>query len=769
MATSIFFNGRLISVPGSYSEVDASGLEQIGLGATGIVAVIGTAEGGIPAGSITSVDDFIRITKPEQGRTTFRSGDIREAIPMLFDPANDPDVPGGAVEVVAMKVNPATQSTATLANSYGDSLALTSSDYGAFTSQVNVTIGDGTSQGKLLTITFEDVTESVDDLGGDSMFKIKYTKPTNGWDAMTAEVESGGHLVCDATRDQAGLDGDIATQLASDSAIEIASSDAGDTTQQVVIYGLDGSSAAVSETLNLNGTTVVVGTQVFDKVLGARVIGTTVGTITIDPSGGGADVLTIAPGTNPTKALLVGVTMYVSNSAVTIVADGATTKDLIVVGTSATGAVQLEKFTLTGTTAVVGSGNFATITYIALGDVEAARTLTISAEAARSTGSVQDTLQKVADFYNSKYIASTGGFELTLETGLTSFDPDDLDVTTGAGGAVSCLSPAEPTFYADLWAMIDWINNNSQYVDAAKASGAKGGAVTNTTSPVFLSGGEEGTTAFSHYQAALNLLKQVRVNSIVVLTGDPAVHAAADAHAAYMAGVGRNERDVFVGLMNTGLTDVPSKTEAKSQVVDLNSRHVRAFAQAIERYNTAGERQEFEPYFQAAVAAGMQAGSPIGTPLTRKYANVLSLRQSTSWNPTDDSEEMIQAGLCFMENVDGVGRRVVRNITTHLSSDNIAFTEGSVNEAVNYAVYTFRTAMEYAVGRSGFAGTVNAATGIAIGILGELKDENILVATGGLNIELIVDVLETSVEMAPVLPINFVKNTIHLVTIPQTA
>jgi hypothetical protein len=130
---------------------------------------------------------------------------------------------------------------------------------------------------------------------------------------------------------------------------------------------------------------------------------------------------------------------------------------------------------------------------------------------------------------------------------------------------------------------------------------------------------------------------------------------------------------------------------------------------------------------------------------------------------------MIQAGLCFMENVDGVGRRVVRNITTHLSSDNIAFTEGSVNEAVNYAVYTFRTAMEYAVGRSGFAGTVNAATGIAIGILGELKDENILVATGGLNIELIVDVLETSVEMAPVLPINFVKNTIHLVTIPQTA
>ena len=53
MATSIFFNGRLIRTPGSYSEVNTDALAAVGLGATGIVAVIGTGEGGKPV-SVTA-------------------------------------------------------------------------------------------------------------------------------------------------------------------------------------------------------------------------------------------------------------------------------------------------------------------------------------------------------------------------------------------------------------------------------------------------------------------------------------------------------------------------------------------------------------------------------------------------------------------------------------------------------------------------------------------------------------------------------------------
>jgi hypothetical protein len=196
---------------------------------------------------------------------------------------------------------------------------------------------------------------------------------------------------------------------------------------------------------------------------------------------------------------------------------------------------------------------------------------------------------------------------------------------------------------------------------------------------------------------------------------------------------------------------------------------VRAVAQTVDRFNVAGDRTTFDPPFRAVVAAGMQAGSAIGTSLTNKYENSLNFNQHSTWNPTDDGEEMIQAGLLFAEYIEGRGRRWVRNITTYLTSDNLAFTEASVNQAANYATYEFRTELEYAVGRKGFAGTLNAAKGIAIGKLDALVTEEALVDWRSLNLELVLDVMEVGVEIAPVIPINFVKSTVHLVAIRQVA
>ena len=769
MATTIFFNGRVISVPGSYSEVDASGLETVGLGAAGIVALLGTVEGGRPVSDIEETKDFIRVKKPEQGYTFFRSGDVKEAIPMLFAPGKDPNILGGAVEVVVMKTNPSTQSAASFSNAQGPAMDVESRDYGAFTEQINVSIADGTVQGKLITIIFEDQTESVDDLGGDDIFKVKYVKPTNGWDTMDCEVLAGGVIQCNATRDVVGLDGDV-TPLAADDTIQVVSDNAGDVGMTVTVYGLDDTAASIKEQFTLAGTAVQQGTKTFGlgKVLGVAIVGTTAGTVTVQRTTGPATIMTLTAGADPVKGLVRGVTMF-ANSILSLVADGATTKDVIVVGTDSTGAQILEKITLTGAVSVDGVATFATITHIVLGDVEAARTVTMSGLAVKTSPSVQNTIFKVYDYFNARQeIISTVvyGFVCTLVTGQTKFDPANLDVTLSAS---NCLSPAEPGFKADLYAVVAWINQNSVLISASVASGASGGFPDNTSAPVFLTGGTEGIAQFSDYQTALNLLKKVRVNTIVVLSGDPAVHAALDAHCAYMGGIGRSERDGFVGMLNASLTDVPTKDEAKSQAVDLNTRHIRALAQAIERYDTNGERKEFLPPFHACIAAGMQAGSPVGESLTFKYANVLGFRQHNTWNPTDDAEEMIQGGILFLENVEGVGRRYVRNITTHLSSNNIAFIEGSVNEAVNFAVFNFRTNLEFAVGRKGFSGTINATKSIAIGTLGLLVDAQVLVTWRSLQIELIVDVMEVGVEIAPVIPINFVKSTVHLVTVAQTA
>lgn len=770
-ATSLFFNGRLIFKPGSYSIIDASGLEQVGLGASGIVAVIGSAVGGRPVDDIEETKDFIRFTSPSKVGEVFRSGDLLEAGSMLFGPSSDAEIQAGAQEMVAMKVNPATQSTVTLSNTNGASIIITSADYGDFTNQINISIANGTVKGKLVTIALEDEVESADNVGGDVMFTLLYRSPTGtlgeGWGTMTADVTSSG-VITAGTKAKAGNFTHVTLGIAS--ILTIASTNAADTTQTLTIFGLVGG-VPTQETVSLNGTTNVLTTNTFDAngVFACSLSAVAAGTVTVKDSAV-TTLLSVSAGAisrGGTKC-----TAMFAQGTLSVVADAATTDKVWLVGRNSSNSKVINRLTLNGTTPVNSTTtNWGQVDFLVLGELADARTVTVSGSGGNSVHTSQDTLLKLQEFFNGKQVANlvtpadAYGFTMEIESPLVSLDPADLDETTPA---VNVYSPTTGSFYADLFLLVDYLNNNVSLVTAAEAPSAQG-VPDNTPQPVYLSGGSEGTTTFADWQKALNLLKKVRVNSIVALSGDPAVHAAVKAHCEYMCGIGRSERDGFVGLMNAAQDDVPSKSEAKSQIVALNSRHIRAFAQEIERFDTQGERTAFLPPFQAVIAAGMQAGSPVGTSLTFKVGNALSIRSDSSWNPVDDAEEMIQSGLCFMEEVEGIGRRWVRNVTTHLSSSNIAFTEGSVNEATNFATFNFRTNMEVSVGRKGFSGTINAAKSVALATLGALVDQQILVAFRSLDIQLVVDVLEVAVEIAPVIPINFVRNTLHLVSIRQAA
>jgi hypothetical protein len=773
--TSIFFNGRLISIPGAYSQVDVSGLEQQGLGASGIVACIGTAIGGKPYNVVPESDvksNLQTATRPPQPATYFRAGDLLEAAPILFAPSVDPDVPAGAQEIVFVKANPAAPSSASFDNADGEALVLTSRDYGHFTTQINVTIGTGTTKGKKITVTFEAIAEAIDDAGGDQMFSLVYLSgtPADGFTTVTAKVTASA-IIAAFTRDQAGLAADVSAQVTTGQVIELVSDDAGDTDVIIEIYGTDGSDATQREQVTLTGTSAIDTTSTWNSFHGARVIsGTPAGTVTLRNDGGGTTITTLTAGA-PTKGLEPLVDCAVAGSALSYVGDGATTARVTVYGLNAAGVVQTEVVLLAGTTPVAGTATWSRIDYLALGELAGGVVLTVSGNAVSvSIGpeKARTTLQQVADRFNG-----TLGFTCVLITGRTSFLVKDLDVVA----ATSCKSPTTPVFYANAYLIVEAVNAKSALVAATRGTPGTG-APTNTSDAVYLAGGHEGsatpgqegtpTASTSDYQACLDLLTKVRVNSIVVLTHTPAIHAALAAHIQYMNGPGKSERDGAVGVQNSGDTGYATKTEIKAQIIDLNTRNIRVWAQGIGRYNADGDREIMTPKFGAAMLLGAQAGSPVGTSLTRKFMNILDLEQDASWNPVDDAEEMIQAGLVFAETIDGIGRRVVRNITTHLSSSNIAYTEASANEAINYSVYTYRQAMEAFVGKSGFSGTVVAAEGEALQTLNLLVGVS-LVAYKGLSLSLTLDVMETDVEMAPVLPINFVKITNHIVSIPQSA
>jgi hypothetical protein len=144
--------------------------------------------------------------------------------------------------------------------------------------------------------------------------------------------------------------------------------------------------------------------------------------------------------------------------------------------------------------------------------------------------------------------------------------------------------------------------------------------------------------------------------------------------------------------------------------------------------------------------------------------NIVESHDAPSYNIKDDGNELIQSGLCVIEKVPGIGYRWLRNVTTHLIDNNLAYIEGSVNEAVNYAVYNFRTQLEIMVGKKGFSGTVNATASISVGVLGQLVTQGAITKYQNLTIELANDVMTIDVEIAPVIPVNFIKSTIHLVS-----
>lgn len=747
MASAIMFNGRRINRPGAYSKIDASELAGVAPAATGIVALIGTAEGGKP---LTVESTYADITTPEAALARYRSGDLRPACQFAFQPSLDDAVPGGAQRIVAVKVNPATQSTAVLPDALAaDSVDLASADYGLFTSQINVSVAAGTTQGKQITILFEDVEEVFDDVGGDGVFSLDYTPGADGYDTMLATLNATS-LTLSATKAEAGLDTERSADIAAPGVLEYLSSDAGDTAQAVTVYGLDAANDPVSETITLTGTGVVTGTVVFASVLGARKSAATTGTVTVR-STVPTTLFSLAPATL-TRGL-VAITNAMAQGVVTIDLDAASAGAYVALfGLSATGAAVAESFDVSAGTPVVGAVPFGTLQYLALGDLPAARTATLSLTATQTMHSTYRTVQRVVDRLN----AIQGWTATALAGDATARLMASLDYVS----AVSVMTAVN--FLADLDAFITVINEGSALAVAARSSGATS-APANTTVPVYLSGGSEGTATASEWQQAFTLLKKRRVNIIVPLTRDPAVHSLLATHLVWRAG--RSEANGYVGIGTAGGAG-ETLTNIKAQIRALRTRHICAVSQEIQRFDPDTlEATWYAPYMLAAIAAGMQAGTSVGEPLTNKVPLVQDVRQSASWTTEDYGDELIDSGLMFLEKVDNEGIRWLRSITTHLADDNPVFSEMSANAAANEAVYRLRRVLQQRIGRRGLATSVGAIKGIAVDELNKLADpvEGVIVSWRNLTIEQVGDVFPISVEIAPVQPINFIPITVHLV------
>ena len=764
MATAIFFNGRRINVPQAVTRIDASALSSVTPAAIGIVALVGEAEGGEPLTVNTEND----LTRAGQIFDRYRSGDLKTAALFAFEPSGDDAVPGGAQRIVPVKVNPATQASVTLPDGDPkDSVDLTSRDYGLFTSQINITVAGGTTQGKLITVVFESTTEVFDDVGGDPALTVEYTPGADGYDTCVGSVDATDFDAL-ATK----LEAELSAQMTSPNpvglpaALEVVSSAAGDTTQSITIYGVAGG-AAVQETVALNGTSAVATTAVtaWTEVHGGILDGAAAGTVTVRVVSGGATSFTLAP-----AALTAGVVQITNGAAagvVTVTAGADAGEEFTLFGLDASGAAVGELYDLTtgNTVPVVGAQTFSEVQVMGLGGLTGggAASASLSLTAAQTLHSTFGTIQKVVDRLNS-----LPGFTATSGvSNPTTFDPADLDYISG----VTLIGGGGGDFLADLFFFIQKLNQESQFVSAARATGATS-VPANTAAPVFLSGGVEGTTTITQWTAAFELLRKRDVNVIVPLTNDPAVHFLLLSHLRNRAGKDARiagEANGYIGLGTAGGAG-ETRSSIKSQIQTIQSRHISAISQEVERFDPdSGNATFYSPHIFASIAAGMQAGSAIGEPLTRKRPLVTDIRNDSSWSVEDDVEELIDAGLMIFEKVDNVGIRCVRSITTHLADDNVVFTEMSANESANTAIRRLRRQLELRIGTRALRGTVAAIKGLANDELSRLIDEEIIFAYRALQVEQVGDVFPVSVEIAPILPVNFIPITVHLVAARATA
>ena len=530
----------------------------------------------------------------------------------------------------------------------------------------------------------------------------------------------------------------------------------------VTVYGLDASSQYQTEVLPaLSATGTATGTSVWTVVFyataddypGANVLIKDEHTNTVQT----IESLRKTSGIlSPHTAGFYPLNLPHSPSAtVSVVADGATTRRVLLVGLDDAGATQRELITLTGAVSVNSAETWSRIDGIYLGDVEAARTVTLTWGYEITGG--HTTISNLVDAFNS-----VDGFTATATGDATDTDLiSELDIPTVATyGAAQPLNIYNLTksWYGKLTELIRKINDKSTIIAATRPAGATG-LPTNTAAPVYLTGGTEGTTTNSHWIAAFNkLLTTDEPETVCPLSDSAAIHALADAHALQCEGVLRRERDVKVGLPS-GSTKAAIKTLTQA----INSRRVQAVAQDVDRYDSDGVLYKFPPYFFAAMAGGMEAGAEGGLPLTRKWINAMGVHQDSSWDPILDADEMIDAGLLFAEEVAGQGFRWVRGVTTWLKDSNIANCEASVNQSLNRFVRFAREQLEALVGDINFAGTTAAVQSLWAATCRRAVQDGYITNYGEPSFVQTGDELRIDCEVIPPVPLNFIPINVHAV------
>ena len=238
-------------------------------------------------------------------------------------------------------------------------------------------------------------------------------------------------------------------------------------------------------------------------------------------------------------------------------------------------------------------------------------------------------------------------------------------------------------------AIIEWCNGFSQHVTAARATGATTGTP-DTTGQTYMSGGAEGASTSTEWQAALDTLRDHRVNFIVLTSTDAAIHALLKTHMDWRWGVDGSSE----ALAHVGAATLETKSQLKARAKALQSPNIALWGQDCKRGNDVGTSTQYAPWAMAAMAAGMQAGMGFGEGLHYKTFNVTELIQNSAIDLITDGEDFVEYGVSFARFYDGENR-CVRCLTTWSQNDDHEKIEVNVRNSLAWVLYKIRDRVKF--------------------------------------------------------------------------
>lgn len=357
----------------------------------------------------------------------------------------------------------------------------------------------------------------------------------------------------------------------------------------------------------------------------------------------------------------------------------------------------------------------------------------------------------VGAIFNLLQTADSRGFRVAaLTTSLSSIPaapsgstPGGVDVivdTDVVGSAEAAVVTANTT------ALVNAINTRSAFLSASLEL--------STNVPITvpqsrtLVGAVSGTALASDWVDGLKKLENEDIQIVVGFTDLLVNHQALVNHCRAAATAGY-ERNAYSGAASN-LTPTQLLSD---YILKLDSQYLSISGQDAVIFDVLGRRVQKPTYWHSLLVAGMQAGSSIATPLTRKRPDLIDTVQN--WTPGEDDEQVIANGI-LATSVFGGQIVCLRSVTTHVRNDNPFYSEISTFESMQTSVRDARNELQIQIGNPVFEGDANRIKILLEEILRRQVTARFIRAWRNVTVQDLGDYFAFEYEVAPIEPLNFI-------------